>query len=59
VFYLVQILPSKKFETVLSEADFVRARELAEKHNFRTGLTVEIQDELGRPVHQVQGYRDE
>ena len=58
MYYIVEVLSSKNTKTVDSEEDFIRAKDLAYRHSIKTGLEVEIQNELGKILDRIIAWRE-
>jgi thymidine phosphorylase len=56
-YYIVEVFGSRA-SVVKREQDLRRAQDIARVHSARTGLLVEIQDELGRAIEQELVWRD-
>ena len=58
MYYIVEVFGNKA-RMVKQEIDLNRAKDSARNHSIRTGLMVEIHDELGRLLEQEFGRRDD
>lgn len=56
-YYIVEVIGSRA-RLIQKEPDLYQAREVARVHSARTGLLVEVQDELGRVIDQEMVWRE-
>ena len=55
MYFIAEVTHSTK--RIVEETDtFVQAEQQAVKHNFRTGIAVEIMDDRCRPLKLIQEY---
>ena len=57
-YYIVEVF-SRYTKEIAKVNDFERAVSLAQEHSARTGLLVEIQDELGRILGHEIAWREQ
>ena len=58
MYYIVEIFSSKRSRTVEEDEDLDHARMLAYIHSFRTGLEVEVQNEMGKILDRLIAWRE-
>jgi hypothetical protein len=58
MYYIVELMSSVKVRVVDEAPDIEYARYKAERHSARTGLTVELQTELGRVIEVIDMWRE-
>lgn len=59
MYYVAEMITSSKFRTVAKYSDIAIAQLEAERLSSRTGVPVEIQDEIGRCLRLVDTWRDD
>ena len=58
MYYIVEVISSAKSRVVDNTQNFDNALIKAESHSARTGLIVEIQNEVGRKIQAISAYHE-